>query len=502
VTCAAKVGEPAPDFALTCVSAQDEVPRGVRLSDYSGRWLMLIFYPRDFSFVCPTELTSFSARLADFGQRGCELLGVSVDPIELHREWLTTPADEGGLGPLQFPLASDPDGSAARAYGVWVEEKEVSTRGLFVIDPGGVLQYSVVHNLSVGRSPDEVLRVLDALRTGGLCPASWTSADGTIDPEAALRPGRILGHYRIRSKLGGGTFGSVFAARDLRLERLVALKVLRRNVLESREAALGEARAAARLNHPNVCTIYAVEEEDGLPVIAMEYLDGKPLSQVIAEGPPRDRVLNLARQIASGLAAAHAQGVVHGDLKPENVIVTDQGVAKILDFGLARSQTMLRPPNGEPSADAGRGRPPGAAADGSQVGAGEHTIAPDATFEHAGSTARAAGAAAAQPALIRGTPAYMAPEQGLGMPPTPASDVFSLGLLLFEMLTGRRARPGQPSLKLLLELSTTDLAPQLAPQVDDADRDLLSAMVARDAARRPAMIAVLGRLSAQSDPAC
>ena len=495
MTFAAKVGEPAPDFALTCVGGQDEAPRGVRLSDYSGRWLMLIFYPRDFSFVCPTELTSFSARLADFQQRGCELLGVSVDSIELHREWLTTPADEGGLGPLQFPLASDPDGSAARAYGVWVEEKEVSTRGLFVIDPDGVLQYSVVHNLSVGRSPDEVLRVLDALRTGGLCPASWTSADGTIDPEGALQPGRILGHYRIRSKLGGGTFGSVFAARDLRLERLVALKVLRRKVLESREAALGEARAAARLNHPNVCTIYAVEEEDGLPVIAMEYLDGKPLSQVIAEGPGRDRAMDLAAQIASGLAAAHAQGVVHGDLKPENVIVTDQGVAKILDFGLARSQTTLRPPSDESRAEPSRERTAvaDAAADGSRLGAGEHTIAPDATIEHAGSTARVAGAAA-QPAMIRGTPAYMAPEQGLGLPPTPASDVFSLGLLLFEMLTGRRARPGQPSLKLLLELSTADLAPQLAPQVDDAYRDLLSAMVARDAARRPAMTEVLGRL--------
>jgi len=420
VTFTAKVGEPAPDFALTCVSAQDEVPRGVRLSDYSGRWLMLFFYPRDFSFVCPTELTSFSARLADFQRRGCELLGVSVDSIELHREWLTTPADQGGLGPLQFPLASDPDGSAARAYGVWVEAKEVSTRGLFVIDPDGVLQYSVVHNLSVGRSPDEVLRVLDALRTGGLCPASWTSADGTIDPEGALRPGRILGHYRIRSKLGGGTFGSVFAAWDLRLERLVALKVLKRNVIESREAALGEARTAARLNHPNICTIYAVEEEDGLPVIVMEYLDGKPLSQVIAEGPPRDRVLDLAAQIASGLAAAHAQGVVHGDLKPENVIVTDQGVAKILDFGLAKSQASPRPPSDESIAEASRERP--AAEDHLQRSALFNSVAPDATLEHAGSTACVAGPASAQPALIRGTPAYMAPEQGFGLPPTPASD--------------------------------------------------------------------------------
>ena len=284
------IGKAAPDFELQCVSTDDDCARSVSLHHYRGRWLMLFFYPRDFSFVCPTELTTFSARIEDFQHRECEILGLSVDSSDLHLEWLSTPASEGGLGPLQFPLGSDPDGTVAKAYGVWVPEKQVSTRGMFLIDPEGVLQYAVVHNLSVGRTPDEVLRVLDALRTGGLCPASWTSADGTIDLEGALEPGRILGHYRIRKRLGGGAFGSVFAAWDLRLERMVALKVLRSNLFESREATLSEARAAARLNHPYVCSVYAVDEEDGLPTIVMEYLDGQPLSNVIKEELPPARL--------------------------------------------------------------------------------------------------------------------------------------------------------------------------------------------------------------------
>jgi alkyl hydroperoxide reductase subunit AhpC len=224
----AKVGEAAPEFELACVDTRDERRNSVRLRDYAGRWLMLVFYPRDFSFVCPTELTAFSAREADFRERGCALLGVSVDPVAVHQEWLTTPPAEGDLGPLQFPLASDPDGAVVRAYGVWVEKKTVSLRGLFLIDPQGVLQYAVLHNLNVGRRPDEVVRVLEALQTGGLCPAAWTSADGKIDVERVLQPGRVLGQYRIRQQLGSGAFGTVFAAWDLRLERTAALKVLKR----------------------------------------------------------------------------------------------------------------------------------------------------------------------------------------------------------------------------------------------------------------------------------
>ncbi len=469
-----EVGKPAPEFTLTCVSAENDTPRDVALSDYAGRWVVLIFYPRDFSFVCPTELTSFSAHLADFAAHDCELLGISVDTIELHQEWLTTPPSEGGLGPLRFPLASDPKGLAARAYGVWIEEKEVSTRGLFVIDPDGVLQYSVKHNLSVGRRPDVVLRVLDALQTGGLCPANWTSADGNIDPEKALRPGRILGRYRIRELVGSGSFGSVFAALDLRLERMVALKVLKRNVFESRDVVLAEARAAAALNSPNICTIYAVDEEDGLPVIAMEYLDGGPLSDVITQGLERETAMELARQIALGLADAHGHGVVHGDMKPANVIVTEKGVAKIVDFGLANASTH--------ASDDGPGKPnhvvtAGAQADTEQI---------DATVEFVEPGAEGS---------IRGTPAYMSPEQAHALPATPASDVYSFGLMLYEMLTGRPANPDRPILETLLLLQNQDLGAELAEQVDEPYRELLAELMARDADRRPAMSEVTERLA-------
>ncbi len=469
-----EVGQPAPPFALACVSAENPAPRQVALNDYAGHWLVLVFYPRDFSFVCPTELTSFSAHLADFAARDCQLLGISVDTVDLHREWLTTPPTEGGLGPLRFPLASDPDGNAARDYGVWVEEKQLSTRGLFVIDPDGILQYSVKHNLSVGRRPDEVLRVLDALQTGGLCPANWTSADGTIDPEKALRPGRTLGRYRIRQSVGSGSFGSVFSAHDLRLQRLVAIKVLKRNVFESRRVVLTEARAAAALNSPNVCTIYAVDEEDGLPLIAMEFLDGIPLSELIARGLDRSAVLDLARQIALGLADAHEQGVVHGDLKPANVIVTQKGIAKIVDFGLANAAGSA----------GGQERAPSASAATSQS---EPHIPPiDATIEYVGRSSDG---------TIRGTPAYMSPEQAKALPATIASDVYSFGLILYEMLTGRPAHPDRSILETLLVLQNRDIGPELAEQVDEPYRDLLAALLAKDATNRPAMRAVVARLS-------
>jgi serine/threonine protein kinase len=191
-----------------------------------------------------------------------------------------------------------------------------------------------------------------------VCPASWTAADGTIDPERSLKPGKILGHYRIRKRLGAGTFGTAFASWDLRLERVVALKVLRQKVFESREAALAESRAAARLNDPHLCTLDAVEEVDGLPVIVMEYLDGQPLSQLIADGLAMEDAQRIASQIASGLAAADAEGVVHGDLKPANIIVTKSGAAKILDFGLARSRQYSKPRDTGVEQGQSTGRPP------------------------------------------------------------------------------------------------------------------------------------------------
>lgn len=474
----ARVSETAPDFSLPCVSSADSSVWTVKRSDYVGRWLMLMFYPRDFTFVCPTELTAFSARRPDFDKRDCALLGMSADSIELHREWLATPPASGGVGAIQFPLISDPEGMAARAYGVWIEEHQVSARGLFLIDPAGILQYAVVHSLNVGRNPDEVLRVLDALQTGGLCPASWTLADGTIDPEKALRVGTVLGSYRIREKLGSGTFGTVFAAWDLRLERMVALKVLNRSLVESREAILGESRAAARFNHPNVCTVYSVEEQDGLPMIVMEYVDGQPLSCMIAEGLDQNSVPRLAGQIAAGLAAAHASGVVHGDLKPANVIVSKEGTAKVLDFGLAMSQQAST------ATDSITNQRPPIASDMAQVAHGV-----EATTEYYTSSSN-------ESRVIRGSLAYMSPEQSCGLPPTPASDVFAFGLTLVEMLSGCRAIAEQSPVKLLMRLQNKNLASEVAGKVDAAYRDLVAAMLAHNPLHRPPMAEIALRLAA------
>src|SRR5260221_4640462 len=164
------VGSLAPDFALPCTSVPGHPERTASLADYRGRWLMLVFYPRDFSLVCPTELTALSARLEELRSRGCELLGVSTDSVETHQKWIATPRSQGGLGGLGFPLAADLDGTAARAYGVYLAAQRMALRGLFIIDPNGVLLYAVVHNTTVGRRSDEVLRVLDGLQTGERLP--------------------------------------------------------------------------------------------------------------------------------------------------------------------------------------------------------------------------------------------------------------------------------------------------------------------------------------------
>jgi alkyl hydroperoxide reductase subunit AhpC/tRNA A-37 threonylcarbamoyl transferase component Bud32 len=474
-----RVGEPAPEFELACVSTQQLDPWLVRLSDFAGRWLLLIFYPRDFTFVCPTELSAFSARWSDFEQRDCQVLGISADSVVLHQEWLILSPHDGGLGPLRFPLASDANGEVARSFGVWVERKQLATRGLFVIDPQGVLQYSVIHNLNVGRSPDEVLRVLDALRTGGMCPASWTAGDGTLDPERALQQGAILGHYRVRKKLGSGTFGTVFAAWDQKLERMVAIKVLNRDTVESRDAILRESRTAAKLNHPHVATVYAVETEEGVPLISMEYIEGPTLSQAIASGLPREEAMRLATQIASGMAAAHELGVVHGDLKPANVMVTPHGFAKILDFGLAQAQ------------DRSHVKPARASHVHVRSLLQSATVLPEQLAE----TIDYFAAPGQTTSGIQGSLAYMAPEQAQGAGAIPASDVFSFGLTLIEMLTGRPAHAEPSPVKLLVRLQTEEMAEGLTHGLSPGDRELVLPMLTRDPAQRPTMGEVARRMA-------
>src|SRR6516162_6568406 len=222
----ASVGKRAPQFDLPCTQGRAEARR-VNLADYRDGWLILVFYPRDFSLVCPTELTALSARMEDFRRRGGDLLGDSTDSIASHEQWITTPRARGGLGEIHFPLASDPDGAVARAYDVYLEPQHVALRGLFIIDPNGVLQYQAVHNLSVGRRSEEVVRVLTALESGGMCPEDWCADCATIDPAQVLVPGNVFAHYRIEAEVGHGSFAAVFRAHDTILDRSVALKVFR-----------------------------------------------------------------------------------------------------------------------------------------------------------------------------------------------------------------------------------------------------------------------------------
>lgn len=176
----AKVGQPAPDFNLPSTKNIETLAENVKLSDYKGKWLVLLFYPLDFTFVCPTELINFSDRLEELHGIGAEVLGVSTDSVHSHRAWLKTPQDQNGIEGVQYPIASDVGGKLARAYNILVEESNIALRGLFIINPEGVLQYSVVHDLNIGRSVDETLRVLQGLQTGGLCAADWKPGDSNL----------------------------------------------------------------------------------------------------------------------------------------------------------------------------------------------------------------------------------------------------------------------------------------------------------------------------------
>jgi peroxiredoxin 2/4 len=169
----AKVGEPAPYFEMLSTKNLETLDEVVSLEDYKGQWLVLFFYPLDFTFVCPTEILALSDRYEEFKEIDADILGVSTDSVHSHRAWLNTPQEENGISGTKYPLAADKTHAVSEAYGVLVEEEGVALRGLFIIDPEGILQYSVVHNMNIGRSVDETLRVLEGLQAGGLCGADW-----------------------------------------------------------------------------------------------------------------------------------------------------------------------------------------------------------------------------------------------------------------------------------------------------------------------------------------
>jgi len=170
----AKVGEPAPNFTLDAVVAKEF--KKVSLTDYRGKWVVLFFYPLDFTFVCPTEIKGFNQALDSFNKLNAVVLGGSVDSKFSHLAWIK----RGDLGELNYPLLSDFRKEVAGRYGILDEKEGAALRALFIIDPNGILQYQLVHNLSVGRSVEETLRVLEALQTGELCPIGWHPGDKTL----------------------------------------------------------------------------------------------------------------------------------------------------------------------------------------------------------------------------------------------------------------------------------------------------------------------------------
>ena len=179
-----QVQKEAPDFTANAV-VKGDIVKNYTLSGNRGKYVVLFFYPLDFTFVCPTEIIAFSDRVADFEKRNCQVVGVSVDSEYSHLAWVETPRAKGGLGELKYPLVADLTKKISADYGVLLDAG-IALRGLFVIDKEGTVQAITIHNLPLGRSVDEALRVLDALqhfeKHGEVCPANWTKGAATIKP--------------------------------------------------------------------------------------------------------------------------------------------------------------------------------------------------------------------------------------------------------------------------------------------------------------------------------
>ena len=177
------VDKQAPDFEATAV-VKGQIKEGLKLSDYKGKYVVLFFYPLDFTFVCPTELHAFQSKLAEFEKKNVQVIGVSTDSWFSHAAWLNTPKNQGGIEGVTYPLVSDFNKTISTDYDVLIEGLGAALRGLFLIDKEGVVQHQVINNLTLGRNVDEVLRMVDALqfteKHGEVCPANWSEGDQSM----------------------------------------------------------------------------------------------------------------------------------------------------------------------------------------------------------------------------------------------------------------------------------------------------------------------------------
>ncbi len=184
---AVQVTQQAPDFTATAVMPDNSFKEDFALSSLKGKYVVLFFYPLDFTFVCPSEIIAFDRKLKEFKDRNCEVVGVSVDSQFSHWAWKNTPPEKGGIGNVQFPMVADITKSISRDYGVLLNEA-IALRGLFLIDKGGVVRHALVNDLPLGRSVDEALRLVDALqffeKNGEVCPANWRKGEAGMKPTA------------------------------------------------------------------------------------------------------------------------------------------------------------------------------------------------------------------------------------------------------------------------------------------------------------------------------
>jgi peroxiredoxin 2/4 len=182
------VTKQAPDFTATAVMPDNSMKPDFKLSDYRGKYVLLFFYPLDFTFVCPSEILAFNKALASFKTKNCEIIGVSIDSQFSHWAWKNTPINQGGIGNIQYPLVADLDKNISRQYGVLLDAG-IALRGTFLIDREGIVRHAVINDLPLGRNTDEALRMVDALQFheqhGDVCPANWEEGKEAMTPTAA-----------------------------------------------------------------------------------------------------------------------------------------------------------------------------------------------------------------------------------------------------------------------------------------------------------------------------